>query len=616
VTVTNLPVHWCILMACMLALPRLSSAYGAQTLPLLSASGTAWVDSAGNAVTLRGCNLGNWFVQEMWMHSMRTDGIPDQYTMEQVLTRRFGAATKDRLMETYRANYITARDFAIIKSFGMNVVRLPILYTLLEDDSRPFELRPDAWAQLDRAVNMAEAAGIYTILDLHGAPGGQNPWHHCGRADQNQLWGNEQSKRRTLWLWREIAKHYRGRTAVAAYDLLNEPYTAPKPELRELMLGTYRAIREVDPDHIIVLPAMPDGFDFYGNLKELGLTNVAIGMHFYPGLFGWGSPGRQVHTDWLSGGLQQVAEKARAAQVPVLVGEMNVVFRTAGGPEMMRRSFETYGSFGWAVTMWSYKVLSREGGIANGSWSMVTNPPPDSAPLVTADTWNCRGWDCAFADACGRHQTRFRAPGAGPVTVYLVLKASAGDGGPSASSGPPPGGRLDVAVDEISLTDSGTGQQMVSNGGFGTEERWIRWRQDGELATDFGHTAGTPTGGSGPCLRLSGEGHVNGGVYQALRLEGGHTYRLTGVFRDLDSTPDSASVEVYLRPDEPKDGQDYVAGSASGSEIDLNSSSADEIEAYFRSLSTMDYAVYDELREALAGIGAPEGGSPGKAAGQ
>ena len=40
----------------------------------------------------------------------------------------------------------------------------------------------------------------------------------------------------------------------------------------------------------------------------------------------------------------------------------------------MRRAFDTYGSFGWAVTMWSYKVFSREGGLGDsGHWGMATN---------------------------------------------------------------------------------------------------------------------------------------------------------------------------------------------------------------------------------------------------
>jgi glucan 1,3-beta-glucosidase len=558
------------------------------------------VDASGKTVVLRGCNLGNWLLQEMWMHNMRTEGIPDQYTMEQVLSQRFGEAAKDRLMDTYRRNYITERDFRIIRSFGMNVVRLPILYTLLEDDDHPFQLKPDAWVHIDRAINMAEAEGIYTILDLHGAPGGQNPWHHCGRADQNKLWGDEQNKRRTIWLWQQLAKRYRGRSAVAGYDLLNEPYTAPKEELRKLALALYRAIREVDADHIVIFPALGDGFGFYGDPKGRGLRNVAFTTHFYPGFFGWGEPTVETHTKWLTEGVHEWQRRVQASGVPFLVGEFNPVLRAAGGAEMTARAFDIYASFGWAATMWTYKVLSSEGGIAGGSWGMVTNPPAADAPLVKAETWSRKGWDRSFGDASVRGRPRFTAPGSGPVTVYLVVKAGANAGG-----------KVDVVVDELGLRDESTGQEMVTNGGFGAATGWTEWHHAGSLTVDYQHGGEMPAGGKGEALRLTGTGFVSAGVFQTLTAHGGHTYTLRGVFRDVGSSPDSAWVEVYLRPDWPQEGQDYVAGPSPGSEVDLNSSSLEEIESYFASLPAMDYVVYEELRDALTKSRPQEGAAGG-----
>jgi glucan 1,3-beta-glucosidase len=359
----------------MLGALSLGIGEAAAALPMLRAHGTKWVDVEGNQVLLKGCNLGNWLLQEMWMHNMGLEGIPDQYTLERVLGQRFGEAGRDQLMRTYLDNYITARDFETISSFRMNVVRLPILHTLLASEEQPYQLKSDAWLYIDRAIEMAETKGIYTILDLHGAPGGQNPWHHSGREEQSKLWGSGENKRRTVWLWEEMAKRYRGRSAVAGYDLLNEPYTAPKDELRALMLDIYAAIRKVDPDHIVIFPSMPDGFEFYGRPADLGLTNVAFDAHFYPGLFGWGAPTAEVHTEWLTKGVHEWRDKVEAAGVPLLVGEMNVVFRSVGGAEMMRRSFDTYASFGWGTTMWSYKAFSQEGGTEGGSWAMVTNYP-------------------------------------------------------------------------------------------------------------------------------------------------------------------------------------------------------------------------------------------------
>ena len=151
--------------------------------PFLRAEGTRIVDADGNPVILKGCNLGNWLLLEMWMLDLR--GIRDQYEFESILAQRFGPAEKDRLMELYRSNWIRERDFEVVRSFGFNVVRLPFNYRLLEDDANPFQLRPDAFKWLDAALRMAQGAGLYVILDMHGVPGGQSDDHTTGHAGQN-----------------------------------------------------------------------------------------------------------------------------------------------------------------------------------------------------------------------------------------------------------------------------------------------------------------------------------------------------------------------------------------------------------------------------------------------
>ncbi len=555
------------------------------SLPALVPAGTRWADAEGRIVTLRGVNLGNWLIQEMWMHNMGLEGVPDQYTLENTLAARFGDAAKNALMEAYRANYLTARDFDVIASFGMNVVRLPFLYTLLVDDARPYELKPDAWTYLDWAIDTAEAHGIYTIVDLHGAPGCQSDMHHTGREGFNRLFFESQYQDRTVWLWEKVAERYRDRTAVAAYDILNEAWGSSREALEALALRIYHAIRAVDPNHIVVLPSYWDGFEFYGDLEALGLVRVANAMHFYPGIFDGRENTVATHRDWLTSGVLNWRDRVGAQRVPFLVGEMNVVARAAGGGEMMRHSFDTYGALRWATTMWSYKVFSSGGGIGSGTWGMVTNMPGAGAPRVKADTWNCMRWDCTFADACAYDFTTYLAPGTGPVNVYLLLKAGACCGG-----------SVDVVFDKVSLIDESNGAELVVNGDFGSAAGWSSWSHAGTLQRSFTYTAATPAGGSGPALRFWGADYCNGGVYQRLTLQGGRMYRLGGIFRDLGSTPDAAWAEVYLRTDAPVPGVDYKAGAIPGADIDITTSSYAQILAYFESLSRMDYAFYDDLR--------------------
>ena len=104
-------------------------------------------------------------------------------------------------------------------------------------------------------------------------------------------------------------------------------------------------------------------------------------MHFYPGLFGNGVPKPYTHVDYFRNGLQDWIKKMEEFQSPLLVGEWNVVHKTAGGGEMMRRYSDFYEKLNWPATMWSYKVLTNNGGIPEGSWGMVTN----SDPLIHVD---------------------------------------------------------------------------------------------------------------------------------------------------------------------------------------------------------------------------------------
>jgi hypothetical protein len=358
-------------------------------LPPLHASGTAIVDDQGRPVILRGCNVGNWLVNEMWMMEMWRDGDPkDQWQMEELLQQRFGPPEKDRLMNLFRENWIRPRDFEIIKSFGFNVVRLPFNSVLLQDDAAPDQLRPDAFRWLDRAVDMAAGAGIYVILDMHGAPGGQSVDKCTGHAGQNKFW-EPQNRKRTALLWGKIAEHYRNNPTVAAYDLLNEPffnYHADNDDatLVSTMDQLIHAVREVDKKHLIICAGSMRGLTMYGPPASHGWTNVGYSEHFYPGLFGNGQPTIETHSRFLARDLTAKEALCRQWNVPYLAGEFNVVFDQAGGAAMMRHYYDVFAGYGWAATMWSYKIVKQEAGSHPDSWYMVTNR--DKLPIPALRT--------------------------------------------------------------------------------------------------------------------------------------------------------------------------------------------------------------------------------------
>ena len=348
-----------------------------QTLPPLHVDGPNLETPDGQIVHLRGCNLGAWFMIEHWLwdEEQPEGGSQDQYELEQILAKRFGEKEKDRLLDVYRASWITDRDFKIIKTFRFNCVRLPMNYRMFEDDANPFHLRKDPWRWTDHAIDLAARNGLYVILDMHGVQGGQNDYDHSGRAHQNKLWTTPEDQDRMAWLWTQMARKYRDNPAVIAYDVFNEPYGGEKADIRKVWEKSYHAIRTVDPEKLVYAMGRYDGFEMYGDPNANGWHNVGIEMHYYPGLFGNGNPTVRTNMQHMALLKRSVVPVVKKLNVPFYVGEMNVVFDEAGGAEMMRRTYDFYESNGWGTTMWTYKALGRSGGLSN-MWGMVNNRDP------------------------------------------------------------------------------------------------------------------------------------------------------------------------------------------------------------------------------------------------
>ncbi len=362
----------------------------AAPLPRLKPDGGWLVNEAGERVVLKGCNLGTWLLIEPWMLAASTDQVRDQYAFISALEARCGTTRAAELMELFRTNWITPREFTQLKTFGFNLVRVPFHYSLLMDDERPLVLRPDAFKWLDRAVEMAEEAGVYVILDLHGAPGGQSVDGPTGRVNINQLWTDPARQEQTAWLWQRIAEHFRGRPTVVAYDLLNEPWsdfrTNVNADLLKLVARLYDSIREVDADTLTLAPGSLQGIAFYGNPTAHGWKNVGFTEHFYPGLFGQGSPSLETHARFLTYALAAKRQQLAALNVPYLIGEFNVVRDCVNRPELMRRYFDDFASAGWLSTMWSLRMLKPEGGIRPDNWYLLANAQPFKLPDLATGT--------------------------------------------------------------------------------------------------------------------------------------------------------------------------------------------------------------------------------------
>jgi hypothetical protein len=210
-------------------------------IPMIHQEVTAIVDGEEKPLRLREVNLGGWLHRERWDFSKGAD-ISDN-KIDAGLASLVGQDAVDRFHERMYENFISEADIRAIAGFGFHSVRLPINYSVLEDNGRPYVYKDSGWELIGRALDWCETHGVYVILDLHAAPGGQSGLPPSNpNSGEPKVWHSEENAKRTVALWQAIAGRYKDRTIVAGYDLLNEhlpPKENPLVGLYQWLVGPY-----------------------------------------------------------------------------------------------------------------------------------------------------------------------------------------------------------------------------------------------------------------------------------------------------------------------------------------------------------------------------------------
>lgn len=219
---------------------------------------------------LKGIGLGNWLLPEGYMMKLKATNSPR--LIETALNQLIGEEEARRFWREFRERYVTARDIALIKRSGFNSVRVAFSYRLFVSETDPPRLEGPGYELLDRVVEWCRREGLYVVLDMHAAPGGQTGDNIDDSFGYPFLFESAESQELTVRLWRKLAARYKNETTVAGYDLLNEPvahfFDAAyfNPKLEPLYKRIVAAIRQVDRDHVIFL----GGAQWDTNFKVFG----------------------------------------------------------------------------------------------------------------------------------------------------------------------------------------------------------------------------------------------------------------------------------------------------------------------------------------------------------
>ncbi|MEO7718857.1 MAG: cellulase family glycosylhydrolase [Capsulimonas sp.] len=398
------------LLPCLLALSAtllpIAQAQAAKP-SMLRAQGGAIVDAKGKPVTLRGVNLGGWLVEEMWMQPFVTkppEGsseapVKDHVTLWKTVEKRLGAKAKTRVQTAFRNSWIEESDFDRIQAAGFNCVRVPFLAELADE--------PGGLAWLDRAVSWADKRGMYVILDLHGAPGGQSDQDHTGQSGVNLFFKEPKNIEAAQALWTRLAKRYRKSSAVAGYDLLNEPMgAANSAALYQVQDTLYKAVRAGDPDHLVFIEDGYKGIQHMPDPTAMGWTNVVLSVHYYN--FNAKTPEDQTKSsDGIIADIQAEREKRK---VPYYLGEF--CMEPHGTSDTLTRFVTSMQGQSISWSPWSYKVTWAKGG--QSQWGLYSN----AAPITPIDPF--QDTEAQMIEKCRRLRTEKLDENKSITTVYKI----------------------------------------------------------------------------------------------------------------------------------------------------------------------------------------------------
>lgn len=310
---------------------------------------------------------------------------------------------------------LTAADAALMEAQGFNVVRIPVSWSLLEP--APGHFSQSYLEQVEAMVALCASHHLYSVLDMHtedfgvgfggsGAPSwlsvpGIPDLHFPGlsAAWQRHLSPAVNAALAYFWLypnwqrlyweaWARLAGRFRNDSAVAAFDLYNEPHPLPIPPAifaTRLLWPFYATgiatIARVDPNHIFMVEGT-----FFGGLptavRPLHARDLVYSTHLYSGsILG---PTFTGNPRPLARELEQGLQEAAQLPAPYWTGEIGIdhqlPFATTWAGDEIRLSNRHLT--GWAWWEWD----------DTGGWGVIDGQgPPDldwldvlSQPFVRA----------------------------------------------------------------------------------------------------------------------------------------------------------------------------------------------------------------------------------------
>lgn len=184
-------------------------------------------------------------------------------------------------------SFITHTDIERIASWGLDHVRLPVDYPVLESDDAPGVPNEEGFAYVDACLAWCADAGLAVVLDVHEAPGFtfRNELEE-GDAAGNTLFDDAAVQDRFVALWQMIARRYVDAPVPLILELLNEVTLPDNSKWNPLAARTVEAIHAVAPDATVMIGGTHNNaVSGLAGLVEIDDPRIVYTFHTYEPLY-------------------------------------------------------------------------------------------------------------------------------------------------------------------------------------------------------------------------------------------------------------------------------------------------------------------------------------------
>lgn len=155
----------------------------------------------------------------------------------------------DSFEKEHFETFITENDIKEIASWGLDHVRVPVDYVILEEENgTPKE---EGFAYVTNCISWCKKYGLHMILDLHKTYG--YTFDPLDDGDKEIFFHDEALQNRFIQTWKEIAARYGSDSDMVAFELLNEIVSPDVvEEWNDIIKRVVPEIRSIAPDTYII----------------------------------------------------------------------------------------------------------------------------------------------------------------------------------------------------------------------------------------------------------------------------------------------------------------------------------------------------------------------------